>query len=685
MSHAPPVAKRIPHVETRHDRSVADDYHWLRDRSDPDVTAYLEAENAYTEAVMRPTAKLQKRLYAEILGRIKENDQSVPARYGNWRYYRRTEEGSQYAIHCRRPDGREGPEQILLDENELARELKYFRLGALEVSPRHDLLAYAFDPDGSESYTLRFIDLATGKPLDDEIRGAYTGLEWAADNRTIFYSTIDAAHRPHRLYRHALGQPQDKDVLVHEEPDEAFFLDVYKTKDGRYLMLSMESNTTSEVRFVDAAAPEGRFTTLRARQSKVEYCVEHQDGRFLMLTNEGAVNFKLMQVAVGALPEEGWTELIPHRPEVKLDELQSFAGHVVLVERRNGCRGIRIVCTATGEQHVVELPEPVYTVDLHGNPEHDSSIVRFTYSSLVTPDSVFDYDMGTRERQLLKVYEVVGGHDREAYCCERIEAEAGDGTPVPISLVYRRDMRRTGGNPLLLYGYGSYGISIEPEFDSARLSLLDRGVAFAIAHVRGGGERGRPWYEAGKLEHKQNTFTDFIACAEKLIADGHTTVDRLAIAGGSAGGLLIGAVTNLRADLFRVVLAKVPFVDVVNTMCDDSLPLTVIEREEWGDPRNLDDHQRMLAYSPYDNVAERPYGDMLVTAGLNDPRVCYWEPAKWVAKLRAANANGNLLLLKTDMSTGHGGPSGRYDRIRETAFEYAFILTRLSAALPDTP
>jgi oligopeptidase B len=637
---------------------------------------YLEAENAYTAEVMKPTEELQELVYREIRGRIKESDRTVPVRIGPYDYYTRTVEGRQYSVHCRRPAGSDA-EQVILDENELARELTYFRLGALAVSPDHKLLAYSFDRDGGEKYVLCFKNLETGERLEDTIRGTYTSVEWAADSRTVFYNTLDETHRPYRLYRHSLGRDPAADELVFQEDDASFFLGLYKTKSKRFLMLELESNTTSEVLFLEATRPRDSFRRIEPRVKGVEYTVEHNAESFLILTNDNAVNFKIVRAPVADPARRNWIDFLPHREQAKLDEIEVFAKHIAVVRREKGLRGILVIEMASGARHEIEFPEAVYTTWTQGNPEFETETLRFGYTSLVTPSTVFDYDMKTRGRVQRKQQEVVGGYDPEAYACERVLATAPDGTAVPISLVYRKDLRRDGAQPLLLYGYGSYGSCVEPSFSSGRLSLLDRGLIYAIAHVRGGGEMGRPWYEAGKLRHKPNTFTDFIACAEHLISTGYTTSRELAIFGGSAGGLLMGAVTNLRPDLFQVVVASVPFVDVVNTMLDPSIPLTVIEWEEWGDPRRREDHETMISYSPYDNVTARDYPHLLILAGLNDPRVAYWEPAKWAAKLRALKTDDNLLLLKTNLGAGHGGPSGRYERMHEAAFEYAFILDRL--------
>ncbi|MFQ5876374.1 MAG: S9 family peptidase [Acidobacteriota bacterium] len=672
----PPVAERVPHVETRHGERVRDDYFWLRDRSNPEVERYLKAENEYTRRLMQPTEPLQDRLYREMLARIKQTDLSVPEREGDYRYYHRTEEGRQYRIHCRRKGSLEAAEEVILDENELAQGERYFRLGGLEVSPDHRLLAFSVDTTGGERYTLYIKDLGTGRVLEDGIPNTYS-FEWANDSRTVFYSTLDEAHRPYRLHRHLLGAPASRDVLVYQEDDDAFFLDIDRTRSRRYLLLQLGSNTTTEIRYLDADDPTGSFRPIQPRRHRLEYAVEHWGARFFILNNDGAVNFRLVEAPVADPSMENWKEVIPHRDDVLLESIEAFAGHLALVQRRNGLREVRVIDLPARTEHTIEFPEPAYSLRLGRNPEFDTRLLRFTYESPVTPESVFDYDMTTRERTLLKEQEVLGGYDRTAYEVERLFATAPDGARVPITLAHKKGLKRDGTNPLLLYGYGSYGAVVDPTFSSNRLSLLDRGLVYAIAHVRGGGAFGRPWYEDGKMLRKRNTFTDFIACAEHLIARGYSSERRLAIHGGSAGGLLVGAVINMRPDLFKVVVADVPFVDVVNTMLDASIPLTAIEWEEWGDPREKEYYDYMRSYSPYDNVGAKDYPDLLITTSLNDPRVSYWEPAKWAAKLRALKTGDGLLLLKTNMDAGHGGASGRYERLKELAFEYAFLLSRL--------
>ncbi len=565
------------------------------------------------------------------------------------------------------------PEEILLNQNLLAAGRDYFRIGVYEISPNHQLLAYSVDTTGSETFTLYVKDLKTGDLLSDVIPNTYYSVEWASDNQTVFYNVLDDAKRPYKLYRHRLGTDSKEDALVYHEEDESFFLSISKTTSKEYLTINLGSITTSEIHFLKADSPTGDFKVVHPRKHELEYYIEHHGDRFYVLTNDRAKNFRLMQVAVRDPSKKNWVEIIPHRDSVKIDALDVFKEHLVVYEREYGLKKIRITNLVTNETHYVEFPEPVYTFLPAGNKDFNVTSLRFSYMSLVTPRSVFDYDMNARTRELKKQYEVLGGYDPALYQSERIFATASDGTKIPISMVYKKGVVKGGQNPLYLYGYGSYGASIDPSFSSNRLSLLDRGFVYAIAHVRGGGEMGRSWYEAGKLLNKKNTFTDFTSCAEHLIDEGYTSTDRLIISGGSAGGLLMGAVANMRPDLFKAVIAKVPFVDIINTMLDPSIPLTVVEYEEWGNPNEKKYYDYIKSYSPYDNVEAKDYPNMLITAGLNDPRVQYWEPAKWTAKLRSLRTGNNVLLLKTNMDAGHSGPSGRYENLKEIAFEYAFI------------
>src|SRR5579863_7014432 len=661
----PPVAKSVPHSMTVHGDTRIDNYFWLRDRKDPDTIAYLEAENAYTKEKLQHTEKLQAALYAEMLGRIQQTDLSVPVKRDEYFYYTRTEEGKQYAIHCRRKGP--GAEEILLDCNLLAEGHKYFRLGAFIASPNHRLLAYSVDFEGDEKYTVRVKNLDTGELLGDEIPNTSYTLEWAADNATFFYNTLDDALRPDKVFRHALGVKED--ALIYHEPDERFTLDLSGTRSRAYIFININSSLTSEVRYLRRDQPLGDFRILLPRVYETEYDVTHHGDSFFIRTNDGSKGFRVVEAPVADPAKANWKVIIPGREGITIESVTAFQDYLVTEERHRGLTQICIRDLRTGAQHSIEFPEPVYTAELGANAEFNSNLLRFHYTSLVTPASIYDYDMETRERELKKQQQVLGGYDPQQYQSERIHA--GE---VPISLVYNKDFVRNGRAPMLLYGYGSYGISIDPSFSSDRLSLLDRGFVYAIAHIRGGGDLGKPWHEAGRLLKKKNTFTDFIACAEKLIAEKYTSPERLAIMGRSAGGLLMGAVVNLRPDLFAAVVAGVPFVDSLNTALDASLPLTVGEYEEFGDPSKQVFYDYMKSYAPYENVKAQDYPAILVTAGLNDPRVSYWEPAKWVAKLRAMKTDQNSLLLRTNMGSGHFGASGRYEYLKETAIEYAFLL-----------
>jgi oligopeptidase B len=676
----PPVAHVHPRVFTVHGETRVDDYFWLRDRSDPRVIAHLEAENSYTTTVMRHTEGLQERLYQEMRGRIKEADVSAPEQLDQYYYYSRTEAGGQYPILCRKRQSLDAEEETLLDQNPLAAAHSYFRVGVTAVSPDHRLLAYCVDTSGAEEFTLYIKDVTTGELLGEAVSSTSLGVAWANDSRTLFYTVLDEARRPCRLYRHVVGGSPSTDTLVYFESDESFFLDVNRTRSRKFLLLDIASHSTSEVRFLDADHPEGDFQLVEPREAGIEYSVAHHGSHFFITTNDGATNFRLAQAPVESPGKANWSPVLPCREGVKLDGADAFSDHLALYEREAGLPQIRILDLSSGEDHLITFPEPAYTVRAHRNPEFNTSLLRFTYTSLVTPSSVVDYDMTTRSWAVRKQTEVLGGYDKSRYRSERIFAIAPDGQRVPISLVYRAPLHLDATRPLLLHGYGAYGLSYDPVFSSNTLSLLDRGFVVGIAHVRGGEEMGRKWYEDGKLLQKRNTFTDFIACAEHLLDQGYTAPDRMVINGGSAGGLLMGAVTNMRPDLFRVVIAEVPFVDVVNTMLDASLPLTVIEYDEWGNPNDPAAYSYIRSYSPYDNLERKDYPSILVTAGLNDPRVAYWEPAKWTARLRVLKTDDHRLLLRTNMGAGHGGPSGRFDFLREIAFKYAFMLDVLGVS-----
>jgi oligopeptidase B len=675
----PPIAPRRQKLLEIHGDRRIDPYYWMREKEDPEVIAHLEAENAYTEAVTAPTAELTERLFREIVGRIQETDSSAPTYFKGYWHYTRTVEGLDYEIYCRRAGSMEAAEQVLLDGNQLADGHEYFELGFAENSPDENLLAYAADYTGAELFELRFRDLTTGNDLEDVLHDVYYGFAWAADSRTFFFVKTDAAMRPFQVWRHRLGNSPDQDVLVLQEDDERFELSVEPTKSERFIVFSSTSQVTAEGRFVAADEPEAEPTLIEPRRQGIEYSVDHQEDRFLILTNDGAVNFRLMAAPVSNPQRSSWVEVVPERDGVRLNFTDVHKNHVVLGQRSDGLQRLEVLDTVSGKAHVLEQPDAAYTAFPGSNPVYDSEVMRFFYTSLTAPFSAVDYDMRTRKRTLVKEQPVRGGYDRADYISERLWATAPDGVQVPISLVRKRDLERSGSNPTLLYGYGAYEASTDPMFDPARLSMLDRGYVFAIAHVRGGGEMGRGWYEDGKYMNKTNTFTDFIACASHLIYQGYTNSSKLAIRGRSAGGLLIGAVVNSRPDLFACAVAQVPFVDVVTTMLDETVPLTVPEYEEWGNPNDLEYYEYMKSYSPYDNVRHAAYPAMLVTAGLNDPRVSYWEPAKWVARLREAKEDNRPLLFQTQMGAGHSGPSGRYESWREEAFVMAFVISQLDS------
>ncbi len=677
----PPIAAKRPVKLEKHGHVRLDDYYWLRERENPEVRAYLERENAYTEAVMAHTGALRETLFEEIKGRIKETDSSVPYRKNGWFYYRRFEAGDEYPVYARKAGSPDAPERVILDANERAEGHEFHAVRGLEPSHGGGILAFAEDTVGRRIYTIRFRDLESGEPLADEIPGVTGNLAWANDDRTLFYARQDPVTlRSHQIWKHVLGTDAAEDELVYEEADSTFSTHVFKTKSEAYIMIASWQTLSSEYRYLPADRPEEEFRLFLPRERDHEYSVDHLDGHFYVVTNWEARNFRLVRTPVGRTGRESWEELIPGREDVLLEGIEMFRDHLVATERSEGLRRLRVRRWADGTEHYVEFPEPAYVLYPENNAELDSRLLRFGYTSLTTPTSVYDYDMETRERTLLKRDEVLGGFDPADYVTERVWAEARDGERVPISLVHRKGMRKPAGNPLLLYGYGSYGATIDPAFSSPRLSLLDRGFIFAIAHVRGGQMLGRRWYEEGKLLHKRNTFTDFIDAAEHLVRAGYTSGERLYAMGGSAGGLLMGTVLNLRPDLFHGAIAKVPFVDVLTTMLDVSIPLTTSEYDEWGDPNVKEYYDYILSYSPYDNVEARPYPHLLVTTGLHDSQVQYWEPAKWVAKLRALKTDESRLLLKTEMEAGHGGPSGRYRGYREVAFDWAFLLDLAGAA-----
>ncbi|HKB02249.1 MAG TPA: S9 family peptidase [Gemmataceae bacterium] len=669
----PPAAKKVPHQYELHGDTRTDDYFWLKDKTDPEVIKYLEAENAYTAAMTRRLDPFADTLYKEMLGRIKQTDTAVPVREHGYWYYSRTQEGKQYPIFCRKKGSLTAAEEVILDGNELAKGEKFLSVGLQRVSDDGNLLAFATDTTGFREYMLSVKDLRTGKLVETRFVKA-PDAEWAADGKTLFYVTEDHAKRAHKLWRHTLGETKDKDALVYEEKDELFRVGVQRSRDRKYLFLSVGSFTSSEQRYLPADRPDGEWKTILAREPDHEYEADHRDGQFYIHTNKGALNFKVVTCPVEKPDPANWQELVGHDPAVHVTGVSLFKDFAVVSERQGGLPELRVIDLRTGLAHRVEFPEAVYSASLGNNPEYDTAAIRLSYSSPVTPPSVYEYDMATGGRKLLKRTEVPGGYDPGGYQTERTWATAPDGTKVPVSLVYKKGIQRDGSAPCLLGGYGSYGATFPMGFNASVLPLLDRGVIHAWAHIRGGSDLGRAWYDDGKMLHKKNTFTDFIACADHLVASQYCSRDRLAIEGASAGGLLIGAVLNQRPDLCKAAVLRVPFVDVINTMLDESLPLTVPEFEQWGNPKKKAEYEYMKTYCPYSNLKAAAYPAILVKTSLNDSQVLFHEPTKYVAKLRTLKTDSNPLLLKCNMDAGHGGASGRYDNLKEQAFVTAFVL-----------
>jgi len=673
---SPPTAPRNEHREVRHGATVIDEYYWLREKSNPKVSEYLEAENAYTAAMTKDLKPFEDALYSEMLGRIKKTDLSVPTPRHGYLYYSRTEEGKQYPIQCRRKGNMQAPEEVLLDLNELGKDHKFVGLGGFTVSDDQNLLAYTVDFTGFRQYSLKVKDLRRGATLPDTTERV-TSLEWAADNNTLFLVTEDAVtKRSDKFWRHALGSTKFEEI--YNEKDELYDIGVGKTRDLKYLVLQIEAKDTAESRYLRADRPAGTFTALMPREKGHRYYLDHREGLFYIRTNKPGRNFAVVTAPVSDPSTKNWKTFIAHRDNVRLQDIDLFKDFAVSVEKSDALNHLRIHDFASGDWKAIEYPEPVYSVFPAGTPEYESTTYRYNYQSFITPSSVFDYEVRTGKSTLLKQQEVLGGYDPKQYESERLWATARDGVKVPISIVYRKGFKRDGTGPLFLYGYGSYGFGTPATFASNRVSLLDRGMAYAIAHIRGGDEMGEQWREDGMLMKKKNTFQDFVDCAEYLVQQKWTSKDRLVIEGGSAGGLLMGAVVNMRPDLFKAVHSAVPFVDVMNTMMDASLPLTVGEYLEWGNPNEKPAYDYMKTYSPYDNLEKRAYPALLVTTSFNDSQVMYWEPAKYVARLRTLKTDSNPLLLKIKMDpAGHGGASGRYDRLHDTAFEYAWLLSQV--------
>lgn len=684
---APPVAEKEQHITEIHGLQLSDDYFWMRlsddqkeaaeaDGQTAKVVAYLNAENDYKSEVMKSTEAFQESLFNEIVGRIKQDDQSVPVLDAGYYYYSRYEEGKEYPLFCRKPGSLDAEEEVMLNVNEMAEGYSYFSVGGRSVSTNNNLLAFSVDTVSRREYTLQFKDLSTGEILPDRIPGTTGGATWANDNKTVFYSKKDPVTlRSSQVYKHTLGTDASQDELIFEEADETFSCGIGKTKSEAYLMIASYSTVSTEYRFLDANTPEGDWKIIQPRERDLEYSCSHYDGHFYIVTNRDAKNFKLVRTPENATGYENWEDVLPHREQTLLEGVEIFKDYLVVSERSNGLNQIRVKRWDDAEDYYIEFPDPAYSAYVSSNPDFETKRLRYGYDSMTTPSSVFETDMETRETDLLKQQEVLGGtFDPANYESERVMVEARDGTQVPVSIVYRKGIEKNGNNPFLLYAYGSYGYSMDAGFSSTRLSLLDRGFVYAIAHIRGGQEMGRDWYENGKMFNKKNTFSDFVDCGKAMVEMGYTSPEHMYAMGGSAGGLLMGAVINMAPSLFNGVIAAVPFVDVINTMLDESIPLTTGEFDEWGNPKNKDSFDYMMSYSPYDNVSAQDYPHMLVTTGYWDSQVQYWEPAKWVAKLRDTKTDDHLLIMDCNMETGHGGASGRFKRLRETALEYAFFM-----------
>ena len=668
-----PIAKIISKELVAHEHIRTDNYYWLNEREDPEVISYLNSENDYTTAKLKHTEPFQAQLYDELIGRIKQDDNTVPYFENGYWYYTRYNEGQEYPVYCRKKSTLEATEKVLLDVNKLAEGYAYYSASGLAVSPNNKILAFGQDTLSRRIYKVRFLNIETGEFLTDEIENTTGRATWAADNKTVFFSQKDKALRSYKIFRYQLGDENSLTEIFHED-DETYNTFVYKTKSNKFIVIGSSSTVADEYKVLAANKPDGKFKMFQKRERGLEHSIAHFGDKFYVRTNLEALNFRLMETSETATQKENWTEIIAHRSDVLLEGMEIFKNFLVLEERSNGLTQLRIIVQKDKTEHYLPFSEQAYTAYIGKNPEFDTKTLRFGYSSLTTPSSVYDYNMVSKEKELMKETEVLGGFNKDNYEAKRVFATATDGTKVPISLVYKKDTEISSNTPLLLYAYGSYGYSMDPYFSSARLSLLDRGFVYAIAHIRGGQEMGRYWYEDGKMLNKKNTFTDFVNCAEYLIAEKYTSPDNLFAMGGSAGGLLMGAIINSAPDLFNGVIAAVPFVDVVTTMLDESIPLTTGEFDEWGNPKIKKYYDYMLSYSPYDNVAAQNYPNLLVTTGLHDSQVQYWEPAKWVAKLRATKTDDNLLLLHTNMEAGHGGASGRFRRFKETALEYAFVL-----------
>lgn len=673
----PPVAKKIPKKLSIHNDIRIDNYFWLNNRNDPEVIAHLEAENEYTKAVMKNTEALQEKLFEEIKGRIKQTDMSVPFRYNGYYYYTRYEDGFEYPLICRKKGSLEGEEIIMLNVNEMAKGYSFYDLDEWEVSSDNKLIAYSIDTVSRRKYNILIKNLETGEIYPERIKNTDGSVVWANDNKTIFYIRKDKTLRPHKIYSHTVGTDPKNDKLVFHEKDVTYYTSINKTKSEKFLVISSYSTLSAECRILEANHPESKFRIFHKRETDLLYSIDHLHDKFYVLTNDKALNFRLMTTNTSLTSKENWEDMIPHRKDVLLDEFELFDNYMVVSEKKGGLDQLRIIDLKSDNDHYIEFDDPTYVCQIDFNPESNTEKIRYKYSSLTTPGSVYDIDMKTGERILLKRQEVLGDFNPDNYISEWIFATADDGAKIPISLVYRKGIKKDGSNPLWIKAYGAYGYNSDPYFSSVALSLLDRGFVYAIAHIRGGQEMGRQWYEDGKLMKKKNTFSDFIKCTEYLINEGYSNPEKCFAWGGSAGGLLMGAITNMRPDLYKGIIAAVPFVDVITTMLDESIPLTTSEYDEWGNPNDKAYYDYILSYSPYDNVEVKNYPALLVTSGLHDSQVQYWEPAKWVAKLRELKTDHELLLLNTEMDYGHGGASGRFERYKEIALEYAFVFKLL--------
>jgi oligopeptidase B len=674
----PPVAEKIRKELTEHGNTRTDNYFWLNEIDNPKVLEYLNAENNYTDEMLKHAKALQEKLYNEIIGRIKQDDTSAPYRDNGYYYYTRYEDGKEYPVYCRKKGTIDAPEEILLNANEMAKGQKFLNVTGLSVSMDNKFLSYGVDTLGRRKYNIYIKNLATGEDYKDKIPNTTGFATWANDNKTLFYTRKDKALRGYKIFRHKLEDKLSDDKEIYHEKDESFSITVYKTKSDKFLVIGSFSIVSSEYRILSATDPDGDFMIFQQRERDIEYYIDHYEDIFYIKTNLNAKNFRLMKTPVDNTTKKNWQEIIPNRRNVLLEEMEIFNDYLVLQEKKNGLNRLRIIGLKDKSDKYLDFGEAAYSTSIDRNPEFDTNLFRYSYTSLITPRSIIDYNMKTGEKNILKQDDVLGGYNKDDYAIERLNATADDNTKIPISIVYRKGIKKDGTSPLLLYGYGSYAISTEPVFNSARLSLLNHGFIYAIAHIRGGQEMGRSWYEDGKLFNKKNTFTDFINCAEFLIKEKYTSKEKLCIMGASAGGLLIGAVVNMRPDLFKAAVANVPFVDVITTMLDESIPLTTGEFDEWGNPKLKEYYDYILSYSPYDNVEHQNYPAMMVLTSLHDSQVQYWEPAKWVARLRDKKIGNNILLLKTNMQAGHGGASGRFEKFREIALEYTFLLDQLN-------